>query len=85
MDTFLVRIWTETESAPDSMSSARQPGDGGSLHGVVRHVRTGLEARFTTPAELLAFLSTGPGQGSAGATSVPMGPGVAPHTEAGAR
>jgi hypothetical protein len=77
MDTFLVRIWTDAESVPDSTSTARQPGASGSLHGVARHVRTGLEARFTTPAELLAFIATGPGQGSAGAMPVPMGPGVA--------
>ncbi len=70
MDTFLVRVWTESEPLPRPASTARRPGTIESLHGVVRHVRTGVETRFSTPAELLAFLSTGPGsQGSAGSES----------------
>jgi hypothetical protein len=76
MDTFLVRVWTEAEPASDLTSTARQPGDVRSLNGMARHVRTGLETRFSTPAELLAFLETGPRQGSAGAT-IAVGPGVA--------
>ena len=69
METFLVRIWTETEPLPDSDSTARQGGQVASLHGVARHVRTGAEARFETPAELLSFLVTGPDRASVGAGS----------------
>jgi hypothetical protein len=59
LETFLVRIWTGTDSGEASGSTARQPAppDLEALTGVVRHVRTGAEGHFTRLPELLAFLA----------------------------
>ena len=46
MDTFVVRVWSE-----------EGPGDG--LRGVVRHVRTGREIRFSDAPQLVDLLTRG--------------------------
>ncbi len=59
METFIVRLWT--------------PGTGGDridpeIRGLVRHVASGTERPFASPAELLEFLATaiGPNGGDEG-------------------
>jgi hypothetical protein len=74
MDTFLVRIWSESlpEPAPgESPDAAEAPGQirgerprrrqgDRRLRGIARHVRTGAESRFSDPGELIAFLASSP-------------------------
>ncbi len=49
METFLVRIWTEPDRA--GVPEPARP-----LRGLVQHVRSGAEARFADPAELVGVL-----------------------------
>lgn len=83
METFLVRIWTEADGAAEAQGSASP-----SLHGFVRHIRSGSEARFADPAELVAVLV------GASRSSAPAGtaggpdrgrPGAARRSGVGAR
>lgn len=59
MDTFVVRVWSEE-------------GAGEGLRGVVRHVRTGREARFADALQLADLLTRGlPPDASSEALSPP--------------
>ena len=74
MDTFLVRIWSESlpEREPGDVPDAGEaPGlpagatprrrqSDRRLRGIARHVRTGAESRFADPGELIAFLASPP-------------------------
>ncbi|HEX9549954.1 MAG TPA: hypothetical protein VF971_02545 [Candidatus Limnocylindrales bacterium] len=76
MNVFVVRIWSEDDSAPSAAPGQHAGlGDRG-LRGVVQHVRSGLETTFVSPGELLAFLAAPaaactPVAGAAGARRAP--------------
>jgi len=58
VDTFVVRVWSEE-------------GAGEGLRGVVRHVRTGREARFADALQLVDLLTRGLPPASSEALSPP--------------
>jgi hypothetical protein len=75
METFVIRLWTDSEAPAEAIGSA----DGTAepvLRGIVRHVRTGTETPFADGAELLVLLMTVGPVGRRSADRVAASPGA---------